>query len=297
MAISVMNWVLEEAPDLPPHCFGVLMALASKAREDGTAAYAGQQWLAIRTRKSDRSVRADLATLEEAKLIRRGDQSIVAHIPADEQPVVWDLAIERVGGLRERKQASARKSTAARNAKSSQSSAKDSDQHEQERERKPASARNSASARNWTSGGERKPASAYTSFDKSSSSPSEKKGTRTQARTTIEGAHLLAEHIAACRQRPSKDLLLQTSQKIDELLAEEHITADMVRAGLALLRAKPHLSPRLLSNLVFEAGNATPLQATGTDIRAPIRLGPLANVNDRDWSGWASGGPSGGNRR
>lgn len=282
MAISVMNWVLEEAPDLPAHCFGVLMALASKAREDGTAAYAGQQWLAVRTRKTDRSVRADLATLEEAKLIRRGDQSIVAHIPADEQPIVWDLAIERVGGLRERKQTSVRKPSSARNGKTDQSDTQGSDQAQQKRERKPTSARNSASARKHTSGGERKQASAYTSFDKSNSSPSEKRDARWRPNTTVEGARLLQEHVAACRQRPPKDLLVQTSQKIDTLLAEEHITADMVRAGLALLRTKPHLGPGLLPNLVYEAmnANASPLPSTGTDGRAQIRSGPLANVND-----------------
>ena len=294
MAISVMNWVLEEAPDLPAHCFGVLMALASKAREDGTAAYPGQDWLATRTRKSDRSVRSDLATLEQIGLIRRGDQSVVAHITADERPVVWDLAIEMSGAQRERKQASARKSTSARNEQSAQGS----DQEEQKRDRKPASARNSASARKSSSGGGRKQASAYTSFDKSSSSPSEKREAQPRARTTVEGARILTEHLDACRVRPSKELAIQTSEEIDKLLAEEHLTGDHVRAGLALMRAKPHLGPRLLQNLVFEAANAnvSTLPMTGTDGGPLPRTGALAPVNSRDWSGWETHGPNGGNR-
>lgn len=158
MAIAVMNWVLEDAPDLPPHCFSVLMALASKAREDGTAAYPGQEWLAERSRKSDRSVRNDLGTLEQLGLIRRGDQSIVTHLPADERPVVWDLAVERV---RERKPTSGRKCASARTT--DDVNAKSADQGEREKARKPTSGRKSGSGRKPASGRERKPASAYTS--------------------------------------------------------------------------------------------------------------------------------------
>lgn len=290
MAIGVMNWVLEDAPDLPAHCFGVLMALASKANEDGTAARPGQKWLAERARKSDRQVRSDLAKLEELKLIRRGDQSLVAHLPADERPIVWDLAIERIksremnpkDGERDRKRTSGRKPASARNEEAEEGNTGSADQRESERDRKRTSARKPTSGRNFTSGGERKWASDNTSFDKSSSSPSEKRDARTRARTTVEGARLLAEHISACRLPPSKELSKQTSEEIDKLLAEDHITADHIRGGLALLRAKPHLSPRLLQNLVFEAANknVAQLPATGTDGPRPVRTGALANVND-----------------
>jgi hypothetical protein len=166
VAIAVMNWVLEDAPDLPPHCFSVLMALASKAREDGTAAYPGQDWLADRARKSDRSVRNDLAALEKLGLIRRGDQSIVSHLPADERPVVWDLAVERV---RERKHTSGRKHTAG--PKRGAKNASVSDQGEQERDRKPTSARKSTAGRKPTTATGRKPASAYTSPHTSTTQP------------------------------------------------------------------------------------------------------------------------------
>lgn len=161
-----MNWVLEDAPDLPPHCFGVLMALASKAREDGTAAYPGQEWLAERARKSDRAVRNDLASLEKLGLIRRGDQSVVSHLPADERPVVWDLAVERV---RDRKHTSGRNSTSAPNGEVQK--AQVSEQQKSHRGRKPASARKSATGRKSTSATGRKPASAYTSPHTSTTQP------------------------------------------------------------------------------------------------------------------------------
>ena len=266
MAISVMNWVLEEAPDLPAHCFGVLMALASKAREDGTAAYAGQPWLAIRTRKTTRQVRSDLAKLEELKLIRRGDQSIAAHIPADERPVVWDLAIERVGGLRERKQTSARKRTSAGNYDAVKPNTQGSDQHEQKRERKPTSARNSTAARKPTSGGERKPASAYTSFDKSSSSPSEKSSYgrgREKAPSTLLGNTLLDEHLKAVGVSVPRDVKQQTGDAIDRLVAEG-IEPDRIRAGLALMRSSRGKGPGLLAYLVHDAD----LAATAGDSRS-----------------------------
>lgn len=160
MAIAVMTWVLEEAPDLPGHCFAVLMALASKAREDGTGARPGQQWLADRTRKTARQVRSDLAKLEDLGLIRRGDQGLVAHLPADEAPVVWDLAIERL----ERKPASA-PSDDVESAEGADESTNAG------RERKPTSGRQSTSGRKQASGGERKQASGDTSPETTNSPP------------------------------------------------------------------------------------------------------------------------------
>ncbi len=94
-----MKWVLEDAPDFPPHLLGVLMGLANKADSGGRAAWPGQATLAQWAKKGERAARKDLAQLEELKLIRRGDQSLVAHLAADERPVVWDLAMERTREL------------------------------------------------------------------------------------------------------------------------------------------------------------------------------------------------------
>lgn len=63
------------------------------------------------------------------------------------------------------------------------------------------------------------------------------------------------------------------------------------------MRSRPRTGPGLLADLVHEAATVTQLPATGTDGRAQVRTGPLANVNDRDWSNWATGGPNGGDRR
>ncbi|MEV0456038.1 helix-turn-helix domain-containing protein [Catellatospora methionotrophica] len=90
-----MAWALSEAPDVPPQCLAVLIGLANHAHPDGRAAWPSQERLAHYSRKSTRSVRTDLATLERLGLIRRGNQAFVAHLPPDRRPVVWNLAVER----------------------------------------------------------------------------------------------------------------------------------------------------------------------------------------------------------
>lgn len=95
MSVEAMTWVLEDAPDFPPHLLGVLMGLANKADKRGRGAWPGQALLATWAKKTDRAARNDLGQLEELGLIRRGDQSLVAHLVADERPVVWDIAMER----------------------------------------------------------------------------------------------------------------------------------------------------------------------------------------------------------
>lgn len=95
MSLKAWSWVLEEAPDVPPHLVGTLAGLANHADKRGRGSYPSQELLAFYTRKSDRAVRKDLRQLEELALIRRGDQRLVAHLAADERPIVWDLAIER----------------------------------------------------------------------------------------------------------------------------------------------------------------------------------------------------------
>lgn len=102
-----MAWALVQAPDVPPQCVSLLIGLANHADSRGRGAYAGQKLLAGYARKSDRSVRNDLDVLLERGIIRRGDQSLAGHIPADCRPVVYDLAMER-------KQTSGRKQTSAR---------------------------------------------------------------------------------------------------------------------------------------------------------------------------------------
>ncbi|MFD9950555.1 helix-turn-helix domain-containing protein [Nonomuraea sp. NPDC059023] len=105
MSTQAMVWALEDAPDVPAQALGVLMGLANHADEHGRGAYPEQATLAEYARKSGRQARTDLTRLEELGLIRRGDQSLVAHLREDRRPVVWDVAMER------RKEKSGRKST------------------------------------------------------------------------------------------------------------------------------------------------------------------------------------------
>ncbi|GIG92366.1 hypothetical protein Pen02_73020 [Plantactinospora endophytica] len=95
MSVEAVSWALNDAPDVPPSCLAVLLGLANHAHANGRGAYPSQERLAHYARKSTRSVRADLASLERLGIIRRGDQRHVAFIPVDRRPVVWDLAVER----------------------------------------------------------------------------------------------------------------------------------------------------------------------------------------------------------
>jgi hypothetical protein len=116
MSLEAMSWALVDAPDVPPECVSLLIGLANHADVRGRGAWAGQVLLAGYARKTDRSVRNDLGKLAQRGLIRRGDQSLVAHIPADSRPVVYDLALER-------KQASGRKHSSARQGTSARQQA------------------------------------------------------------------------------------------------------------------------------------------------------------------------------
>lgn len=119
---------------------------------------------------------------------------------------------------------------------------------------------------------------------------------RARARSTLLGNALLDEHLKACPVQPPRKVKQRTGEAIDSLL-DEGIDPDRIRAGLGLMRSRPGKGPGLLADLVHEAATVTQLHPTGTDGRAMPRTGPLANVNDRDWSNWETRGPNGGNRR
>lgn len=94
-----MLWALKQAPDVPAQCVGVLMGLAEAADKQGRSAYPSAVTLSHYARKSERQVRADLTLLVEAKVIRPGDQSLVAYLPGGRRPVVYDLAIDTICDL------------------------------------------------------------------------------------------------------------------------------------------------------------------------------------------------------
>ena len=96
MSVEATVWALKFAPPMPPQYLGTLLGLADHADSKGRGAYPSIPTLAAYTCKSERSVQRDLKGLREGGLIRPGDESLVAHIPSDRRPEVYDLAIERV---------------------------------------------------------------------------------------------------------------------------------------------------------------------------------------------------------
>lgn len=93
MSLKVITWVLYEAPVTQQSHLLVLLALADRAHDDGTAAYPSREWIGERARCSVRSVASHLRALEEAGLIRKGDQELVGHFRADRRPVVYDVVM------------------------------------------------------------------------------------------------------------------------------------------------------------------------------------------------------------
>lgn len=92
MSLEAMLWALDaDVPD--PMSRVILINLANYAGEHGRGAWPSQATLERRASCSERSVRRKLLELEAAGLIRRGDQRMVAHLPGNRRPVVWDLNV------------------------------------------------------------------------------------------------------------------------------------------------------------------------------------------------------------
>lgn len=94
MSVEALSWLANDAPGVKPHWIGTLFGLCNAADGEGKGARPSQATLAWSARKDERAVRDDLRGLEGAGLIRKGDQRMVAHLPPDKRPVVWDIALE-----------------------------------------------------------------------------------------------------------------------------------------------------------------------------------------------------------
>jgi hypothetical protein len=93
VSVEATNWVLNDAPDVPPHLVSTLFGLANHAHADGRNAYISKETLSRYTRKAPRNVQKDLRDLEELGLIVLGDQRVVEHYRADKRPIVYNLAV------------------------------------------------------------------------------------------------------------------------------------------------------------------------------------------------------------
>lgn len=92
MSLAALLW----ASDLPISAcnltaYRVLVKLADHADDLGYGAWPGIASLAERLECSERTIYRALATLQDAGLIRRGDQRHVEHIDARYRPVVFDV--------------------------------------------------------------------------------------------------------------------------------------------------------------------------------------------------------------
>jgi hypothetical protein len=88
-------WAMDDAPDVPAHLFGALMAVARYAGEDGRGAHPSAMTVAAIIRKTERAAKKDLAELRRRGLLLSGDQRIVKDIRADKRPFVYDLPMPR----------------------------------------------------------------------------------------------------------------------------------------------------------------------------------------------------------
>lgn len=106
MSLQAMIWALHLTPEqlgeVSPAAHLTLIAVADCAGPDGEAAWPSAQRLADVRSCSVRTIRRHLEQLEEAGLIRRGNQKIVSHLRKDRRPIVWDLPIKPVDNSPER---------------------------------------------------------------------------------------------------------------------------------------------------------------------------------------------------
>lgn len=93
MSIRVVSWALNDAPVEEPVLVLVLVAMAERANDDGTATYQSVETIASKARVSPRTCHRKLRELESMGLIRRGNQDFTAHLKAGYRPVVYDLAV------------------------------------------------------------------------------------------------------------------------------------------------------------------------------------------------------------
>lgn len=91
MSIKAVTWALKDAPVPDPLSQLVLIGLADHTDDEGRGAWPSVRKLAEYARCSERTVHARLRVLEDHGLIRRGDQELIGHLPANRRPVVYDV--------------------------------------------------------------------------------------------------------------------------------------------------------------------------------------------------------------
>lgn len=109
MSIEATAWALSLTGLQDATERAILLGLANHATRDGSAAWPSVSTLAEYAVCSTRTVQRRLRDLEARGLVCKGDQRLVAHLPADRRPFVYDLPLgvthshpapsERVNGV------------------------------------------------------------------------------------------------------------------------------------------------------------------------------------------------------
>lgn len=86
-------WAEEDAPVADVEEWATLMSLSKRADPDGCNAYQSYPTIAERAKIDAKTVYRRCKEMERRGILKRGDQRAVAHIPADQRPVVWDIQI------------------------------------------------------------------------------------------------------------------------------------------------------------------------------------------------------------
>lgn len=95
MSWQATAWVdsLEYDLGVGPLAFRVLLKFANAAAPDGTRAFLSKATLAEQLGVSQRSIQRAFKDLAAARLIRRGNQEFVSHVPVNRRPTVYDLVM------------------------------------------------------------------------------------------------------------------------------------------------------------------------------------------------------------
>jgi|GEM_PF-5468255 len=94
-----MSWQAMDAIDQLPYdvcrplAYRVLVKLANVAAQDGTRAWRLYGEVASELGVNVRSIYRALDELDQANLIRRGDQKVLSHWRGGHRPVVWDIVM------------------------------------------------------------------------------------------------------------------------------------------------------------------------------------------------------------
>src|SRR5574343_200397 len=92
VSVAAVAWVLDEAP-VPADLIPTLIAIARYADGSGKGARPRVGSVVQATGKSESQIRREVAKSRGLGLLVLGDQSLTAHLPAGQRPVVYDIPL------------------------------------------------------------------------------------------------------------------------------------------------------------------------------------------------------------